>query len=71
MQLEHSLPGNSGFGPSGHSAVQLDRLAFPGSLSAGLDDKLWRVCQAILVHFLTELGPLIHLYQESEARLGY
>lgn len=54
-------PGNPGFGPSSHSAVQLHSLALPDSLSTGLDDKLWRVCEAVGVHFLTELSPFLHL----------
>lgn len=61
MNLEHVLPSDPGFGPPGHSAVQLHSLALPDRLSAGLDDKLRRVCQAVLVHFLAELAPLLHL----------
>lgn len=65
------LPGNPRFRPSSHSAVQLDCLALPDSLSTGLDNKLWRVHQAVWVHFPTELCPLLHLQQESKARLSY
>lgn len=66
VSLEGISPGNPGFRPSSHSAVQLESLALPDSLPAGLDDKLWRVCQAVWVHFLSELCPLFHLEQESE-----
>lgn len=53
--LEDISPGNPGFGPSSYSAVQLQSVAFPDCLPAGLDDELRRVCQAVRVHFLTEL----------------
>ena len=55
------LPSDPGFGPPGHGAVQLDGVALPDGLSAGLDNKLWKVHQAVWVHFLTELCPLVHL----------
>lgn len=68
--LEDVSPGNPGFRPSRHSAVQLESVALPDSLPTGHDDKLWMVCQAVWVHFLTELGPLLHLQQESEDRFS-
>ncbi len=61
VNLDDILPGHPGFRPSSHSAVQLESLALPDCLSTGLDDKLWRVCQAVWVHLLTELCPLVHL----------
>lgn len=63
--LEDFSPGDPGLGPSGHGAVQLEGLALPDGLSTGLHNKLWRVCQAVWVHFLTELAPLIHLQPEK------
>lgn len=53
--LEDVSPGNSGFGPSSHGAVQLQSVALPHGLPAGLDDELRRVRQAVRVHLLTEL----------------
>lgn len=61
LREEGNVPGNPGFGPSSHGAVQLDILAFPNSLSTGLDNELRAVCQAVWVHFLTELRPFLHL----------
>lgn len=61
MNLKDLLPSNPGFGPSGHSAVELDSVALPDSHSTGFNNKLRRVCQAVRIHFLTELCPLIDL----------
>lgn len=69
MSLDDISPGNPGFRPSSHSAVQLESLALPDGLSTGLDDKLRTVCQAVRVHFPTKLYPLIHLKQNEHFRL--
>lgn len=66
VDLENISPGNPGFGPPSYGAVQLQSVAFPDCLPTGLDDKLRRVCQAVRVHFLAELGPLFHLHLEGE-----
>lgn len=68
--LEDVSPSNPGFRPSSHGAVQLQYAALPHSLPTGHDDKLRRVCQAVWVHFLTELCPLVHLQQDSEDRFS-
>lgn len=64
-------PGNLGFRPSSHSAVQRQSLALPDTLPTGLDNKLWWMRQAVYVHFLAELHPLVHLQQEIEDRLPH
>lgn len=56
-----ALPSDLGLGPPCHGAVEANSLALPHCLSAGLDDKLWGVCQAVWVHFPAELHPLVHL----------
>lgn len=60
------LPGDTGLGPSSHSAVQFDTLALPDGLSTRLDDKLWSVCQAVRVHLLTKFRPLLQLGQKRD-----
>ena len=70
VSLGDISPGNPGFRPSSHGAVQLESLALPDSLSTGLDDELWTVCQVVWVHFPTELHPGVQLQEESEPRLS-
>lgn len=70
VSLGDISPGNPGFRPPSQSAVQLESLALPDSLSTGLDDELWTVCQVVWVHFLTELHPGVHLQEKSEPRLS-
>lgn len=69
-QMSESLggasPGDLGLGPPCHGAVEAEGLALPHRLSAGLDDKLWGVRQAVWVHFSAELHPLVQLGRDRD-----
>lgn len=55
------LPDDPGVGPATNGAVQSYTLLLPHGVGAGLDHKLWRVHQAVLVHALEVLPVFMDL----------
>lgn len=55
------LPDDPGVGPAADGAVQSHTLLLPHGVGAGLDHKLWRVHQAVLVHALEVLPVFMDL----------